>query len=47
MGVGFMRRWGREEKIENIRNWLDDELESDAMDIDEIGFWYGYIEEAE
>ncbi len=39
------KRWGRMKDEDELRSWLDEELEADAMDIGEFGFWYGYAEE--
>ena len=40
-----MVRWGKKRDEEELKSWLDEELEADAMDIGEIGFWQGYMEE--
>lgn len=38
----MMKGWG-ESKKEDDRDWLDEELENDEMDIGEFGFYMGYM----
>lgn len=46
MGVKFIRNRIEYEDLRTIwTRWIDDDLDSDAVDLDEWAFWQGYNED--
>ena len=45
MGIKLFIPKKVEEEVGHPSEWLDGELESDSIDLDEWGFWQGYYGE--